>query len=95
MRPEPPAKYRVSLIEKTGIGRWLTQPSRIIVRNIERKPVRTLLSVLGIAVACATMISSGFFKDSVAFMVNVQFVLSQKEDMTVAFFDTDFPQGNV
>jgi putative ABC transport system permease protein len=85
MRPEPPAQYRVTLLEKTGIGRLLTQPSRIIVRNIERKPIRTFLSMMGIAVACATMISSGFFKDSVDFMVNVQFVLSQKEDMTVAF----------
>jgi putative ABC transport system permease protein len=85
MRPEPPAKYRVTLIEKTGFGRRLTQPTRIILRNIERKPVRTFLSVLGIAVACATMISSGFFKDSVSYMVNVQFILSQKEDMTVAF----------
>ncbi|RPJ15400.1 MAG: ABC transporter permease [Desulfobacteraceae bacterium] len=85
MRPEPPAKYRVTLIEKTGFGRRLTQPTRIILRNIERKPVRTFLSVLGIAAACATMISSGFFKDSVSYMVNVQFILSQKEDMTVAF----------
>ncbi len=88
MRPEPPAQYRVTLIEKAGIGRWLTQPSRIIVRNIERRPIRTFLSVIGIAVACATMISSGFFKDSVDFMVNVQFVLSQKEDVTVAFVET-------
>jgi len=87
MRPEPPAQYRVTLLEKTGIGRWLTQPSRIIIRNIERKPIRTFLSMTGIAVACATMISSGFFKDSVDFMVNVQFVLSQKEDMKVAFTD--------
>jgi putative ABC transport system permease protein len=85
MRPEPPARYRVTLIEKTGIGRLLSQPSRIIVRNVERKPVRTFLSIIGIAAACATMISSGFFKDSVAFMVNVQFVRSQKEDMKVAF----------
>lgn len=85
MRPEPPAKYGVTLIEKTGLGRHLTQPTRIIARNIERRPVRTFLSVLGIATACATMISSGFFKDSIAYMVNVQFVLSQKEDMTVAF----------
>ena len=85
MRPEAPAKYKVALIEKTGLGRWLTQPTRIIARNIERKPVRTFLSVIGIAVACATMISSGFFKDSIDYMVHIQFVLSQKEDMTVTF----------
>jgi putative ABC transport system permease protein len=85
MRPEPPAQYRVAFIEKIGIGRWLSQPSRIIARNMERKPVRTLLSMLGIAAACATMITSGFFKDAIHHMVQVQFVLSQKEDMTVAF----------
>ena len=87
MRPEAPAQYRVTLIERTGIGRWLAQPSRIILRNMERKPVRTLLSIIGIAVACATMISSGFFKDTVAFMVNIQFVRSQKEDIKVTFTD--------
>ncbi len=43
--------------------------------------------MMGIAVACATMISSGFFKDAVDFMVNVQFVLSQKEEMKVVFTD--------
>lgn len=87
MRPEAPAQYRVTLIERTGIGRWLAQPSRIILRNMERKPVRTVLSIVGIAAACATMVSSGFFKDTVAFMVDVQFVRSQKEDMKVAFTD--------
>jgi len=85
MRPEPPARYRVSLIEKTGFFRRMTQPTRIIVRNIERKPFRTVLSILGIAVAGATMVSSGFFKDSVAFMVNLQFVMSRKEDVSIVF----------
>ncbi len=87
MRPEPPAQYKVSLMEKMGLGRKITQPSKIIIRNIERKPIRTLLSVIGIALACGTMIASGFFKDAVDYMINVQFVLSQKEDMSVAFFD--------
>ncbi len=87
MRAEPPAKYKITLLEKMGVGRKFSQPTRIIARNIERKPVRTMLSILGIAVACATMISSGFFKDSVDYMVNVQFVLSQKEDMAVGFVE--------
>jgi putative ABC transport system permease protein len=85
MRPEAPAKYRVSFIEKTGIGRWLSQPSRIIIRNVERKPIRTFLSIFGIAIACATMISGGFFKDTIDYTVYIQFVLSQKEDMSVTF----------
>ncbi|MCE5211296.1 MAG: ABC transporter permease [Deltaproteobacteria bacterium] len=87
MRPEAPAKYRISFIEKTGIGRWLSQPTRIIIRNVERKPVRTFLSIIGIATACATMISSGFFKDSIDYMVDIHFILSQKEDMTLTFIE--------
>jgi putative ABC transport system permease protein len=31
------------------------------------------------------MISSGFFKDAVDYMVNIQFVLSRSEDMTITF----------
>ncbi|MBN1474919.1 MAG: ABC transporter permease [Syntrophaceae bacterium] len=87
MRPEPPAQFKVSLLEKIGLGRKITQPSKIIMRNIERKPIRTLLSIIGISLACGTMIASGFFKDAVDYMIKVQFVLSQKEDMSVSFFD--------
>ncbi len=43
MRPEPPARYRVTFLEKTLLGRLLSQPSRMILRNLSRKPVRTLL----------------------------------------------------
>ena len=87
LRPEPPAHYRKSILERTGIGTFLSQPAKIILRNIERKPIRALLSITGIAIACATMLTGGFFKDSIAHMVKVQFVFSQKEDMTVAFTD--------
>ena len=95
MRPEAPAKYRVSLIEKTGIGRWLSQPSRIIVRNIERKPIRTFLSIIGIAVACATMISSGFFKDSVDFMVKVSICFFAEGRYDRIFCRANFLQSNI
>jgi len=85
MRPEPPAQYRQSFLERLGLGPLLSQPSRIILRNIERKPVKALLSVIGISFACAVMVASGFFQDSVDFMVDVQFKRAQQEDMSVAF----------
>jgi putative ABC transport system permease protein len=43
--------------------------------------------MIGIAGACATMISAGFFKDAVDHMVKVQLVLSQKQDMSVSFIE--------
>ncbi len=87
MRPEPPAYYRKTMIEKMAPVNLFSQPARIIIRNIERRPIRALFSVIGIAMACAIMIAGGFFEDAVDFMVDVQFKLSQKEDMTVTFIE--------
>ena len=85
MRPEPPERYRKTIIEYLLPASLLSQPSRIIARNIERRPVKSLFTVIGIALACAIMITGGFFRDAVDYMVDIQFKRSQKEDMTVTF----------
>ncbi len=87
MRPEPPAKYKKSVMEHAGLWGMLSQPTRIIIRNIERRPIRSLLLIIGIALSCAAMIAATFFQDAIDFMVNVQFKYSQKEDLTVTFIE--------
>src|SRR5512139_203997 len=87
MRPEPPAKYRKSIFEHVRLWGLLSQPTRIIIRNIERRPIRSLLTVIGIALSCAGIIAATFFQGAVDFMVNVQFKQSQKEDLTVTFVE--------
>ena len=85
MRPEPPANYRETVIERMGLQRLFSQPSRMIIRNIERRPVKSLLTITGIAFACAIMISGTFWNDAVDFMVDVQFRIAQKQDLTAVF----------
>jgi len=87
MRPELPAQYRKTVFEHLGLGKVLSQPTRIILRNLERSPIKTLLSVLGIALASAVMVAGMFSKDAVDFMVDVQFRLHHREDMTVTFVE--------
>jgi len=87
MRPEPPGIYRESIVERLGLKRLLSQPSRMIIRHIERKPFKAFLSALGISMACAILIVGSFFKDAVDFMVKVQFGLSQREDLSVTFVE--------
>ncbi len=87
MQPEPPAIYRKTIIEHLRLWHLLSQPTKIIIRNIERRPVRSILSITGIALSCGIMIAATFSKDAVDFMVDVQFRLSQKEDMTVTFIE--------
>jgi putative ABC transport system permease protein len=86
MRPEAPASYRRTLLERLGVT-WLSQPSRIILRNIERHPWKSTLSVLGIALAVAMMVLTGFPTGSIAHVIDVQFRLAQKQDVTVTFTD--------
>ncbi len=87
MRPEAPTVYRRSLVERAGIGRFIAQPTRMIVRHIGRRPVNALLSVTGIALACAIMMTGRFSKDSIDRMVEVQLGLSQREDLTVTLVE--------
>jgi putative ABC transport system permease protein len=85
MRPEQPARYRKLPIEGLRLWRLISQPTKIIIRNIARRPFKTLLTVIGISLACAIMIAGMFSRDAVDFMVDVQFRRAQREDITVTF----------
>lgn len=85
MRPEAPTLYRQSLIEELGLKRFFSTPSRMILRHIGHKPIKSLLSVLGIALACAILMTGRFQENTIAFMVDVHYGLSQRDDLSVAF----------
>ena len=87
MRPEAPTTYRTTLIERAGLQRLFSQPTRMIARHLERKPVKSLLSVIGIACACGIVMLSNFQEDSVMLMVDVQYGMSQREDLSVGFVE--------
>jgi putative ABC transport system permease protein len=85
MRPAPPASYAVTWIERAGARRYLSQPTRIIVRNIQRHPVRTGLSVVGIAFGMAMLIVGTFSIDSMDQVIDTQFNVAQRYDAMVTF----------
>ncbi|OOZ26973.1 ABC transporter permease, partial [Solemya velum gill symbiont] len=69
MRPEPPAIYHSTLVEKLGLQHWFSQPSRMILRHIERRPLKSLLTTLGISMACGTMMTGGFQEGAINHMI--------------------------
>lgn len=87
MRPEAPALYRRSLLERAGLQRWLSQPARMILRQLARRPLKSLLTVVGIAFAVAIMMTGRFQGDTVGYMVHVQYGLAQRDDVTVQFVE--------
>jgi putative ABC transport system permease protein len=85
LRPEVPARYSVSLAERTGLGRLLTQPARMIARALQRHPGRAALSVIGIGLATALMVVGTFSFDSVNLLMDVQFNVAQRFDVMATF----------
>lgn len=87
MRPEGPARYRVTLAEQLLSRVRFSQPSRMIVRQLSRRPARTLLSMSGIAMATAIVMVGNFQFDSVSLMVHTQFARVQQQDLAATFID--------
>lgn len=82
MRPPAPGHYRRTLLERLGV-RDMNPALRMIVRNIERRPLRSGLSVAGIAAAVAIVVLGNFFRDAIDVIVDSQFNLSMRTDITV------------
>ena len=87
MRPEPPPVFRATFVERMGLQRWFAQPTRMILRNVERRPVKALLSVVGIAFACGILMVGRFQEGAVDYMIRLQFGLVQRDDLTVTFVE--------
>ncbi|MGB7345496.1 MAG: FtsX-like permease family protein, partial [Pirellulaceae bacterium] len=85
MRPEPPPSFRPSWIERVLPKQSLPPEVRMVVRNITRKPLKATLSIVGISMAVAVMILGNFSLDAMSYMMDFQFRLAQRQDLTVTF----------
>ncbi|GAB4529863.1 MAG: FtsX-like permease family protein [Pleurocapsa sp.] len=85
MRPEPPAKFKPTIIERLGLQRLFSVAGRIILRNLERKPIQAGLSIFGISLAVAILITGNYMKDGVNYLMDFQFRQVQREDLTIVF----------
>ncbi len=93
MRPPSPPVYRRSLAERLGLVRLLTPAGRMILRNLSRRPARTLLSALGIGFAVAILVAGAFSFDAVDAMMANQFGRAQRDDVTVTFTESSSPEA--
>lgn len=87
MRAEPPPVYRRTILERLGLQSRLSEPSRMILRHINRRPLKSLLTIAGISAASGILMITNFQEDAISYMVDVQYGLSAREDMTVLFTD--------
>lgn len=87
MKPEPPPTYSRTLVERLGLHRLLSPSARMMVRQMERRKVKTSLTALGIALAVAVVILGSFGKDAIDHVMVAQFAVAQRQDVTVGFVE--------
>jgi putative ABC transport system permease protein len=82
MRPPSPGRYRRALLERVPRLR-LAPALRMILRNVERRPLRAAVTVGGIAAAVSIVIMGNFFRDAIEAIIDAQFNVAMRGDVTV------------
>lgn len=83
MRPPSPARYRPLLIERSGLHLHLSPALSMTLRHIERRPLRALATLCGIAAAMSIIVMGLFWRDALDYVIRVQFDLAQRADVEI------------
>lgn len=87
MRPLPPETFRPMFIERLGMQQLVAPATRMLLRNIERRPLRAAMSIVGIALAVSIVVLGRSMYDAVDFIADVQFRQVVRDDVTVTFVE--------
>jgi putative ABC transport system permease protein len=87
MIASPPTHYRETLVEKLGLDRFMSEPTHMIFRHIERWPLRALLTTTGIAASGGILLMSFFMFDAIDEMIDSAYFRINRQDATVQFFE--------
>lgn len=87
MLAESPRIYKRNWVEKIGLATYLDQPTKMILRQLSRNRLKTVLSMIGIAFAASLVMLGRMSEDSVNYAVGVEFRQAQPYDLSVSFED--------
>src|SRR5690606_5044103 len=73
LRPASPGRFNKSWLESLGLGRYLSPTLKIVLREITRRPMRTIISALAVAMSVAILVVGRYNVDAVAHLLDVQF----------------------
>lgn len=85
MQPLRPASYRAGLLDRVVRGPAIDQATRVIVRNLERFPVRSLLATVGLAASLSLLVGTQFLFDSLDKVVDQAYYRTQRWSEAIGF----------
>jgi putative ABC transport system permease protein len=85
MRPAAPLGFRRSWIEALLPSRAIKVRWMMVLRNTAGRPLRSVLTVIGIAFAVPMMVLGLFWRDAIDQMIDLQFNMVERGNTTVTF----------
>ncbi|MEQ9095896.1 MAG: FtsX-like permease family protein [Phycisphaerales bacterium] len=90
LKPPAPMSYHRMIGERLGITTILPTSLRMVLRYLERRPIKTVLSTLGVAMATAILVVGRFTEDAMDYVMRFQFERVQQRDLDIVLAaDTD------
>ena len=87
MQPPAPPRFRHVLPQRFALAGIVSQPTRMMLRNISHHPLRAGFTMLGMAFAPAIIIVSLFLIDTIEDLIDVTFFVSDRHDASVNFIE--------
>ena len=87
MRPEPPASFNPSIIERLGLFRFASPTFRMALRNLHRRPWQAIFTTFGLALATAIPIVPGAMREGIDYILSFQWSLVARQDATVSLIE--------
>ena len=87
MSPPAPPVYRKSLVDRLGLDRMISMPTQMILRHLERWPLRALMTILGLAMAVMLLVTLFFFFDAIDELVDGFYFRSNHQDIVIGLVD--------
>jgi putative ABC transport system permease protein len=87
MRPPSPPLFRRRELLFPWFERWLDQPTRIVLRQVLRRPLRAFVTSLGAATSVAVLVTALQWIDAINLLVDDFFNRQQHQDVTVGLVE--------
>lgn len=85
MQPLRPAAYRPGPLDRIVRGPSVDQATRIILRNLERFPLRAALATVGLGASLSLLVGTQFLFDSLDKVVDQAYYRAQRWSVSVGF----------
>jgi putative ABC transport system permease protein len=83
MTPEIPA-FHGTVLDRARLARWLSPASRMVVRNLFKKPFRSVLAIAGMSFAVAVILVGSSTADATDRMRDVRYQEAERQDVSMS-----------